>query len=97
MPGVQLRGPVLVEPFRDAVDVSDVGPRVVVEGRVALQFRKPPGHLPFQKSVRLSETAEAHGDMVDGAESGQRVGHREPHLELHACRMRAAPAVLRPR
>ena len=72
-----------LQPAGHLVDAGDVGTGVSVVLLVGLQLRKPAWDLAFQKAVRLAEIGEPDGDVIDGTEFGQRVGHRQPHAEPH--------------
>ena len=83
MPGVQVVGR---WPSSQAATSSMPGisrPGVAVVLVVGVQLRKPARHLAFQEALRLAEIGEAHRDVVDGAELGQRVGHRQAHAVAH--------------
>ena len=64
-PGRPVRGPVLLQPPRDAVDVADVGARIVLQRAIPLQLGKPARYLAFQETVGLAVVGQADGHVID--------------------------------
>ena len=80
MPGVQVAGRLGVEPGGHLVEARDLGTGVAVELGVGLELGHPPGDLAFEEAVGVAEVGEADGLVVDRAEGGDAVDHRQAHL-----------------
>ena len=84
IPGFQDSGRPLFKPLGYVADAGDFRPWIVLEFPIGFELRKPARHLTFQESGRLAEIGEPHRDVVDSAQSGQRIGHRQAHPEPHS-------------
>ena len=69
------RGPVILEPLADEVDVRQLGPGVALELGVPLELAAPAADLAFEPVLRLAEVAEPDRLVVDRAERRGPFGH----------------------
>ncbi len=73
-----------VEPRGDAIDAGDrrgTGPAGKLG--IARELRLPPAHLPLQIIVGLAETVQPGRAIVDRAQSGDRLDHRQADTVAH--------------